>query len=566
MQIFGSISDVGSFNFKAESRSKKSNLEKHFFTFAGKKMFIYIEGNITKLSNEVIELTNRFNSIDQKISYLYYIGFNFERHICGSFNIFLFDYSSKKLKIIRDTRGTRSIFYAFNDRDLIFSSDQNLIIDSIRDVTLNKRKMMEFLNRDYVSNKNTYFNEIFRIPPSHYLNYQKNLLTLKKYSFFKNLFKNYSNFNSKEIFKKLFFNSVTRTLKKDKKIGVMMSGGLDSSAITIALKENNFNDVYTYSSNFHHVNDSKYTHETKYQKNVSEVTSYLHTPIQMEDRSPISPIKKFTKILNQPISVPNIYIFDEIAKKLISDGIQIILDGNDGDTTVSHGFEVLFHYIKNLQLIKFTKEVYLYSKFKKTSFRRMLFVLIKQALREIFNIKSNENNDTLLNKNIAIQKNTKNNLSYFSTHEQKISNDLHFWGNEFRNSFFRYYDIDNYSPFYDEELINYCLNMPLNYKLDKGFTRKVLRDFLSEYLPDDHVKRDKSILTSGLLKNFTITDLEIVREEYSNANQTLLNLIDRDKLDQIIISLESGKKINESELITLQMFVSANTFLNSHKF
>ena len=35
-------------------------------------------------------------------------------------------------------------------------------------------------------------------------------------------------------------------------------------------------------------------------------------------------------------------------------------------------------------------------------------------------------------------------------------------------------------------------------------------------------KRDKSILTSGLLKNFTISDLEIIKNEYINANQTLL--------------------------------------------
>ena len=35
-------------------------------------------------------------------------------------------------------------------------------------------------------------------------------------------------------------------------------------------------------------------------------------------------------------------MFEEIANKLINDKIQIILDGNDGDTTVSHGFEALF--------------------------------------------------------------------------------------------------------------------------------------------------------------------------------------------------------------------------------
>ena len=59
-------------------------------------------------------------------------------------------------------------------------------------------------------------------------------------------------------------------------------------------------------------------------------------------KSPIKPIKKFTKILNQPLNVPNLYMFEEIANKLKNDKIEIILDGNDGDTTVSHGLETLF--------------------------------------------------------------------------------------------------------------------------------------------------------------------------------------------------------------------------------
>ena len=36
-----------------------------------------------------------------------------------------------------------------------------------------------------------------------------------------------------------------------------MSGGLDSSAITVALKENNINQVYTYSANFDHIKDNE---------------------------------------------------------------------------------------------------------------------------------------------------------------------------------------------------------------------------------------------------------------------------------------------------------------------
>lgn len=566
MHIFGSVSDNGKvFSFENDPRSDNTHSLNNNFIHSDNKIFIYIDGNISKLSDEIIELTSKYHSISQKISYLHYIGFNFENHICGSFNIFLFDHSSKEFRLIRDSRGTKSIYYANNGSKLIFSSDQSLIINSIKNVTLNRRKLIQFLNMDYVSNKQTYFQEIFRVPPSHCLIYKNNISILKKYNLSKTLFKNEKNHDPTEGFKKHFLNSVASFARKDKKIGVMMSGGLDSSAITVALKENNINQVYTYSANFDHIKDNENLHETKYQKNVSEYTSYSHTVLQMEGKSPIKPIKKFTKILNQPLNVPNLYMFEEIANKLVNDRIDIILDGNDGDTTVSHGFEALFFYIRNLKLIKFTKETYLYSKYKKTSFPRMMRILIRQAIKEILNIKS-ENKSTMLNEGLLIRKNPKNNITYFSSHEQKLSNELHFWGNEFRNSFFRNFGINNYSPFYDEELINFCLNMPLKNKLHNGYTRKVLRDFLAEYLPKEHAKRDKSILTSGLLRNFTLSDLEIVKNEYSNANQTLLKLIDKDRLEEIIINLENEKEINEKELIILQMFVSANTFLNVYKF
>ena len=45
-----------------------------------------------------------------------------------------------------------------------------------------------------------------------------------------------------------------------------MSGGLDSSSIAIALKENNYHDVRTYSANFHHISNNEDLDETKYQK------------------------------------------------------------------------------------------------------------------------------------------------------------------------------------------------------------------------------------------------------------------------------------------------------------
>ena len=142
MQVFGSIKDEGGdfyFETRVDSERNCTNSENYFFS--NKRIFVYIDGAISKLSKKIDELTDGYDAIEEKVAYLYSINFNFESHICGSFNIFLFDFNARELKIIRDSRGTRSLFYVNNENEFIFSSDQSILIKKIRNLTLNKKKI-----------------------------------------------------------------------------------------------------------------------------------------------------------------------------------------------------------------------------------------------------------------------------------------------------------------------------------------------------------------------------------------------------------------------------------------
>ena len=236
MHIHGNIREQGKvFNFDIVSSSKKTLDCGKVFTFQGKKIFIYIDGTIAKLSSQITKLVGRYHSIDEKIAYLYSIGFDYEGHIIGFYNIFIFDYTTKEFRLIRDSRGTRSIFYAHDEDNFIFSSDQNLIIKELKKISLNKTKLMEFLNMDLVLNKNTYLNEILRVLPKHCLIYKNNTVCEKKYEFLEDLLKVKEDYDVNQNFLRYLYRGVTSFVKYDKKIGVMMSGGLDSSAVTISL-------------------------------------------------------------------------------------------------------------------------------------------------------------------------------------------------------------------------------------------------------------------------------------------------------------------------------------------
>ena len=563
MEILGAINkDKEDLNLFIDLENINNLKVNKNYVFSDKNIFIHVDGIITKLSDKITSLTKDLQSLEEKIAFLFSTNFDIESHICGSFNIFLFDHTNKKLKIIRDTRGTRSLFYANNEENFLFSSDQNAIIKRIEKVTLNKDKLIEFLNWDYKSNNETYFNEICILEPSHFLTFSNNEMTSKSYSLSDDIFHTDMNKDVKETFKKTLYKSVIGMTNRKKRIGVMMSGGLDSSAIAISLKKNNYENVKTYSANFDHLRNNDGIDEMPYQKNVSKFTSYPHFFVQMKDKSPIEPIQHFTKALCQPLLFPNIYIFKEIADKLKKDKIEVILDGNDGDNTISHGFEVLFSYFIKLRFIKFTKEVYLYSKFVNGSFKKFLFLFLKEAIKEIFQVKKIENKNSILKKDLEIKKNPKNMISFFSSHRKKLSIDLHFQANEIRNEFFRYFKIENFSPFYDEELINFCISMPSENKFKNGLTRNILREFLLDFLPKNHAQRDKSILTPGLLSNFKDSDLKIFKSELRNINKHLIDVLDLEKLESILSKFKKEKKITEEELINIQVFISANVFLN----
>ena len=133
MQIFGCMEgNRGDLSFYLEAEIGKKYSIGEDFIFSDKKVFIYIDGTITRLSDKAKQISKSYEPLEEKIAFLFSIDFNLESHICGSFNIFLFEYRNRNLKIIRDTRGTRSLFYAKNKEDFFFSSNQKPILEKIK--------------------------------------------------------------------------------------------------------------------------------------------------------------------------------------------------------------------------------------------------------------------------------------------------------------------------------------------------------------------------------------------------------------------------------------------------
>jgi len=422
--------------------------------------------------------------------------------------------------------------------------------------------LIEFLEWDYNDNKNTFFQEIKRLEPCHYLYLIEDKISIEKYELNKEkILSKFISFDS--VIHSSISNSVGRF--KDKKIGLMMSGGLDSSSIAIGLKKNAFQNIETYSANFSNIKKNEKIDERVFQNNVQRVTGFRHTHVEMMGISPFKAIKDSYFIFNEPVIIPNLYLFNEITKSLKNDGIEVILDGNDGDNTISHGYEVIYFYLIRFDLILFFKEVYYYAKVNSFSFLHGIKIFLKPAIRRLFRIRSSNNHSILRDE--FRSKSSHKSMDIYTPHKEKIGSKIHTLANENRNTYFRFHNIENISPFYNEDIIEYCLKLEPKKKFNNGYTRSILREYLSKHLPKEHAYRhDKSNLSIGISENIKEIDFEIIDNELDNINSNLEKLIDPKKLISARENLIISNQRKEKDIINLMLFVAANIFLNKNNF
>lgn len=525
------------------------DIEPYIHFHDNKKFFVFVEGYLldnltTKDIIDALVANSRQSKLD------------------GSYNIFIHDYELKNFSLYRDFWGSRTL-YMYKKDELNNFSSRISVIRKLYPISfsLNKEKVKEFLAADFKNDDKTFFNEIERIIPNSSVHIKDGSINKIQNKCYKESLPT-SKYGS---FKKVFMRAVKRRVNifKNLKIGIMLSGGLDSSAISIGIKSNNLKDVKLLSIDFSHVNNENID-ELKFQKNIKQITDYDLKRVKVNKSSPFLAIKDSFDIFDEPVIFPNLYLYKELINAVKKRQIKAIFDGNDGDNVVSHGYEVLYKYFKDFKHITLVKEIKAYSKFHKKNFIRMIYFFYKEFLKIFFNIYKNTN-ETFLKDNIYKKREYEKYISIFTSHESKLLNPMHFYGFEMRYMLFNSYGIEIVSPFYDKELISYCLNMPDTNKIFKGQTRKVLRDYLSDYLPKDHFNRPhKSILTPGIFKNISDIDIDLVKEELNMVNNNILDVIDIDKLQLVLSKFYNKEDISEKELINLMIIYNLNIFLTKY--
>lgn len=181
-------------------------------------------------------------------------GHRFPSRLRGMFGIALWDSSRKRLVLTRDRMGVKPLYYALTPRGIAFGSEiKSLLAGNLIEPRLDPLAAELFLAYGYVPGPRTLFDGVKKIAPATTLVWENGELA-KEYEYWtpwEDAPQSGASWEEdQEILLHLLRESVRARMISDVPLGVMLSGGLDSSLITGLMSESSASPVKTFSVGF----------------------------------------------------------------------------------------------------------------------------------------------------------------------------------------------------------------------------------------------------------------------------------------------------------------------------
>jgi asparagine synthase (glutamine-hydrolysing) len=250
--------------------------------------------------------------------------------LAGMFAFAIWDEKKRKLLLARDRIGIKPLFYAYNGKAFAFASEPKaLLVLPWIDRRLDPEGLSHYLTYDFIPAPYCIYEDIKKVPPGHQVVYQDGALRCERHWDLDLRDRFDGNLDEGELCELLWgeFCRVVKThLISDVPLGVLLSGGIDSTSVLAALRYEGVNDVKTFSIGF----DDPSFDESKYFR---KAASFFETEHHEEVLAPgklIDIIPDVASILDEPLADASImptYLLSRFTK----DYVKVALGGDGGD-------------------------------------------------------------------------------------------------------------------------------------------------------------------------------------------------------------------------------------------
>ena len=490
----------------------------------------------------------------------------------GMWAIALLDIEKKQLFCARDRLGIKPFYYYYNGKEFGFGSEVKQLLEIFPNLRRANRKVLfDFLAIGSYGNETdeTFFEDVYRLPAgSYFLVDLKNNIQIqapvKYWDLPSDMIAPKSETEIHETIYELLSDSIRLRLRSDVPLGICLSGGLDSSGISMLAAEqrNGSPDpmkLFTIGSL-----DPKID-ETHYARLISENTHSQHLTKIPDSNDLADELTKFIWHHDEPLIKASMFGGYHVYKLAKESGTTVVLDGQGADELMG-GYNFGIHYpylgelLSNLSLGQLIKELrsnaslYQTNNLKVT--RNLFSKTLKKAIRPILSrdyqpgfykktkgwLKNEFVMDSIphsvrLNKEYLSKTDTVFNSAFKQDSFELIrfTNLPGILRQVDRNSMA--FSVEARVPFLDHRLVEYLFSLPAKYHLRGGYTKYSYRKSMEGRIPD-------SILWRTDKQGFSMPDRLLLK----GASEYVSDIIAQIPSNSAVYDKQEIEKIFKHEL------------------
>ena len=534
--------------------------------------------------------------------------------LVGDFAFAIWDSHRQQMFCARDHMGMKPFCYHYQPGHLFaFASDAKALL-SLQAVPhcLNETKVGDYLAAIFIDKTSTFFEGIFHLPPASRAVVTVDEIKVETY---------WSLDPTKELrlgsdeeyaaaLEEIFTEAVRCRLRSAFPIGTHLSGGLDSSSVACVARKILPEDcpLHTFSNIFETTTECD---ERPFIDAVLEQGGFIPHFVAGDVRGPLSDLDFVTYYHSGVVAAANHFLVLGLGEAAQQAGVRVVLDGSDGDTTISHGIEYLselayqgdwerfvcetislkqtrnyaptqilrvygFYHLEALsrsgKWITFIKQSQQLRRHLTISWRRLIVRhglkplvpgAIKQAwhkIRGTRDAKQTVDSLSIINRDFARRTGVKarSHVKALSTSQRpKTQRESHSQGLEsgilnhavgFIQDYSAAFGIEARSPFMDKRLIEFCLSLPPEQKLRHGWTRYVMHQAMKSTLPDKIWQRhDKARMGSSVFYGLLHHDRRKMMQTIEHTVPLSSHYINVEAMQSLYIKLSSREEKEDAE-------------------
>ena len=463
----------------------------------------------------------------------------------GMWAFAIVDSNARKVVLSRDRFSIKPLYLFKSNGELYFGSEIKQLLPLLPALELNAGAMTAYLAQGLLDHDvETFFRGITRVPPGTNVIVSLDSGTIEERKYWRFESTGPTSASSRDFveeFRALFFDSVRIRLRSDVKVGVLLSGGLDSSAVTTAVRQVGGEQLQTYSI----VSE----HEGYDERRFIDVMCQAGVPnrkVTFRVGDVLDCLEQVLYYSDEPVAEFSVIAQYQLFAAIKNDSdVTVLLSGQGGDETLLGYLKFFFFHVqlllkagKYLDAMELLAGSALHrtavTQFRMSEARRYL----QHDRRGIWQAMLRDSQRAPVWQCGDIRSRQIADICHYSvpalTHYEDRNSGAH--------------SLEVRHPFLDHRLVNFVVNLPTELKIHRGWTKYILRAALPEMPAALRWRRDKQgfLVPEQLWLRREL--VPVIRRRFRGSTLAELDILNDKKFLQYYDRFLTGNSIASSDI------------------